>query len=120
MHCPNSMAPSDEGILQYIVDSKPLSREAVAHLRHCATCQERLANYQQIENYLVSRLYRSQCPSATQLNLYCADTLPMAEAKWVTEHSKHCPLCRNDIKDIQRILVEWENANAELFSQENR
>ena len=73
MDCLNSLAPSDEELISFALDDEALPSEANNHLQQCETCQKRLTTYKQTNAYLLSHLYRSQCPSGQELSLYCAD-----------------------------------------------
>ncbi len=108
MDCLHSMAPSDEEFLRHVLDGEPLAGKAKEHLRLCSICQRRLARYKHAEEYLIAKLYRSECPSAMQLNLYCASMLAADEAERVARHIEYCPLCSNEVKGIQDMLVEFE------------
>ncbi len=117
-NCMNSMAPDDEELLRHVLDEEPLSIDAQEHLVNCSICQQRMADYAQTNHFLLSKLYRTQCPSATQLNFYCAgNILPMDETLHITEHLKECPLCYAEVVDIRAILRDFnpfpeENADA--------
>lgn len=108
MDCLHSMAPSNEEILRHVLDGEPLVGEAWKHIKYCSICQRRLARYEHAEEYLIARLYRSECPSAMQLNLFCANMLAAKEAERVAWHIEYCPLCRLEMKDIQDTLEEFE------------
>ena len=117
-NCMNSMAPDDEELLRHVLDEEPLSTDAQEHLVNCSICQQRMADYAQTNRFLLSKLYRKQCPSATQLNFYCAgDILSMDETLHITEHIKECPLCYAEVVDIRAILRDFnpfpeDNADA--------
>jgi hypothetical protein len=108
MDCFNSMAPSDEELLQLALDEVPLRVGAQEHLKHCSICQQRLALYQHTNGYLLTKLYRSQCPTPTLLNLYCADLLPADKATAITYHIAECPLCTREIIDIRAVFADFE------------
>jgi hypothetical protein len=108
MDCLHSTAPSDEEFLRHVLDGEPLAGEAKEHLKDCSICQRRLARYEYVEGYLIAKLYRSQCPSAMQLNLYCASMLAADEAERVAGHIGYCPLCFHEVKEIQDGLAEFE------------
>lgn len=111
MNCLNTMAPGDEDILKYVLDEAPLSREARVHIEQCPTCQQRLANYKDINAFLVSSLYRHQCPDSMQISLYCAGELSEAERTQVATHLRTCPLCAQEVADTRRFLAETELTN---------
>jgi hypothetical protein len=102
------MAPSDEELLKLALDNEPLLQEAKEHLAGCSICQRRLAKYQNVDTFLVSRLYRSRCPEATELNHYCAGMLPTDEAIDIAHHLELCPLCTNEVADIRKILANFD------------
>ncbi len=108
MDCFNSVAPSDEELLRLALDEEPLQTGAQEHLKYCSICQQRLARYQQTNDYLLAKLYRSQCPTPTRLNLYCAGLLPDEEMTGIAHHIAECPLCTREAIDIRRILAEFE------------
>lgn len=106
--CMNSMAPDDEELLRHVLDEDPLSTEVQEHLANCSICQQRLADYAQTNRFLLSKLYRTQCPSATQLNFYCASgILSIDETLRIAEHLKECPLCYAEVADIRAILRDF-------------
>ena len=108
MDCVHAMAPGDEELIGLVLDNVPLLRGAKEHLEQCSICQRRLARYQQTDNFLVSQLYRRQCPDATKLNFYCAEMLSDDERRDVVSHIELCPLCANDVADIRKILANFE------------
>jgi hypothetical protein len=107
-NCLDSMAPNDEELLRYALDEEPLRMGAKEHLEQCSSCQERLAAYKQTHAFLLSRLYRSQCPTATQLNHYCINMLPTDDMFVITDHIKICPLCAAEVLDIRHYLADFD------------
>jgi hypothetical protein len=97
MHCPDPLAPDDEELLRYIFGEGTLGENRKRHLEQCSTCQQRLSDYKQINNMLLPKLYRIQCPNATQLTLYCADMLSTDEVFAIDEHLRECPLCMDEV-----------------------
>jgi len=104
MDCLNSIAPSDEELISFALDDEALPIEANNHLQQCETCQKRLARYKQTNTYLLSHLYRSQCPSGEELSLYCAELLPAEELIRIANHVQDCPLCTNEVKETRKFL----------------
>ncbi|TMB83055.1 MAG: hypothetical protein E6J48_05125 [Chloroflexi bacterium] len=98
------MAPTDEELISFALDGEALPEEANNHLQQCETCQQRLAAYKQANVYLLSHLYRSQCPSGEQLSLYCADLLPADERMSIASHVKDCPLCATEVEQSRSFL----------------
>jgi hypothetical protein len=106
MDCLDAVAPSDEELLDFALDAGELPPEQKEHLEHCETCQRRLARYQQANNYLVSHLYRSQCPSGTKLSFYCAGGLAAHERMQIAQHLLDCPLCAEEVADTRRFMQQ--------------
>jgi hypothetical protein len=106
--CTNSMAPSAEELLKLVLDKEPLKQKIQEHLEQCFTCQQRLVVYTRTPDRLLSKLYRSECPSVTQLNLYCAAMLNTNEERNITYHIAECPLCTSEIVTIRQFLADFE------------
>ena len=105
MDCLHSMAPNDEELLRYALDDESLPSEVRAHLGCCIICQQRLADYKELNMLLISRLYRSECPSAMDLNFFCEQLLPINDRQRISRHIRRCPLCAVEVADIQQMLV---------------
>jgi hypothetical protein len=116
MDCLHFMAPSDEEIVRFALDEDPLSQEAREHLEQCKICQQRLARYKQSHTSLLSRLYRSQCPSGTRLSLYCAGLLAVDEQMSIAAHLLLCPLCAAEAADTRLFMADVEPIPAPVFS----
>ncbi len=106
MDCLNEIAPSDEDLIAFALDGEALSQEAQAHLDQCGTCQQRLKRYQYTHATLVSHLYRSQCPDATELSYYSAGGLSLERRQIVASHILDCPLCQIEVEEARRYLQE--------------
>ena len=104
MDCLNSISPTDEELISFALDDEALPAETNNHLQQCETCQKRLARYKQTNTYLLSQLYRSQCPSGQELSLYCADLLPDEESIRIANHVLDCPLCANEVEETRKFL----------------
>jgi hypothetical protein len=104
MDCLNSIAPSDEELISFALDDEALPEEANNHLKQCEICQERLARYKQTNTYLLSHLYRSQCPSGQELSLYCADLVSEEDRIRIANHVLDCPLCANEVAETRSFL----------------
>ncbi len=104
MDCLNSIAPTDEELLGFALDGDTLPEAARNHLEQCQTCQQRLARYEQAYAYLLSRFYRSQCPSGEQLSLYCAGLLPDDDSISIANHVLDCPLCAAEVVETRSFL----------------
>jgi len=104
MDCLNSLAPSDEELISFALDDEALPTEADNHLQQCETCQKRLTTYKQTNAYLLSHLYRSQCPSGQELSLYCADLVSEEDRIRIGNHVLDCPLCTNEVAETRVFL----------------
>jgi hypothetical protein len=104
MDCLNSIAPTDEELISFALDDEALPAEANNHLQQCESCQKRLARYKRANTYLLSHLYRSQCPSGQELSLYCADLVPEEERIRIANHVLDCPLCVNEVAETRKFL----------------
>jgi len=102
------MAPIDEDLLRLALGEKPLQADVKEHLEQCATCQQRLALYTRTNNYLLSMLYRSQCPTTMKLNLYCDNKLRGDEEKAIAHHLTRCPLCADEVALLRCVLADFE------------
>jgi hypothetical protein len=94
-----------EELQAFSLDGEPLSPAARQHLDSCPDCQQQVACLQQTTVYLVARLYRSQCPSASTLSYYCLpNALSEKEQRQVTNHLANCPLCLAEFAETRQFL----------------
>ncbi len=107
--CLDPMAPTDEELMRYTLDGDPLSDESQKHMNSCPICKQRATLYTGTNVFLMSSLYRSQCPSPIQLADYCAPTsfnLLSDEARMqIAEHINICPLCDTEIITLRCDLI---------------
>ena len=108
MDCLNSVAPTDEELISFALDDEALPEETINHLKQCATCQKRLARYRQTNAYLLSHLYRSQCPSGQELSLYCAGLVSEKDRIRIADHVLDCPLCASEVAETRIFLRTLE------------
>jgi hypothetical protein len=106
--CTNLMAPVAEELLRLALDEEPLQEGKRAHLDSCVLCQRRLIAYKQANRQILSKLYRSTCPTTMQLTLYCANILSSNEGIGITYHVADCPLCTHEIVTIRQTLADFE------------
>jgi len=115
--CPDLLALDDEGLLRYILDEETLNEDRQGHLEQCPICQQRLSDYKVTHNLLLSRLYRAECPDATQLSLYCGDMLSREETSAIDEHLLTCLLCTDEASTIRHELARFTpSSKPEAFS----
>ena len=106
MYCSEPGAIRDEELLAYLEGEKV--RSAVeSHLAHCQCCSAQLANYQQIERKLISKLYRRDCPSNQILGEYHLGLLSKQLAAQIKGHLNSCVLCASEMA----ILIEYLTNN---------
>ncbi len=108
-YCLDSLAPNDEELMRYVLDGEPLSDRAKKHLERCSSCQQRAATYGETNVFLTSKLYRSACPSSTELTNYCTrvslNLLSGDERIRIADHCNICPLCRAEVTSLRCELV---------------
>ena len=110
--CTDPMALDDEELLAYIFDEGTLNEGNKQHLEYCPICQQRLSDYRQTHNVLLSELYRAQCPCGMQLALYCANALSIDETFNIDEHLRECLLCSAEVT-----VLRQEDAHFMPFSE---
>jgi hypothetical protein len=106
MDCKDSIAPNDEELLRLALDGEALSKETQDHIEQCKTCKRRLARYRQANTYLLSHLYRSECPTGEELSMYCAGYTFLPEEKRIeiANHILDCPLCAVEAEETRKFL----------------
>jgi hypothetical protein len=104
----HALAVKDEELLKCAVGEDALPYEAREHLEQCPICQQRLTEYRGVYRGILTSLYRYQCPSATNLNHFCASLLSDFEARRIADHVASCPLCAAEVADIQSVLNTFD------------
>ena len=106
MDCKDPIAPDDEKLLRFALDGEALSEETQDHIERCETCKQHLARYRQANTFLLSHLYRSECPTGEELSMYCAgyDYLPQEERIRIANHILDCPLCAVEAEETRKFL----------------
>ncbi|GCE19521.1 hypothetical protein KDK_33210 [Dictyobacter kobayashii] len=104
MDCLCLVAPKDEELLRYTLDGEALPTAAKEHLVDCIICQQRLNSYTYANNFLLSQLYRCQCPDMTVLSHYCIGLLSAHEEDEIRAHVESCPVCATDIAEMRSFL----------------
>jgi hypothetical protein len=104
----HTLAVKDEELLNYAVGEITLPTTARDHLEQCPICQQRLTEYRGVYRAILTNLYRYQCPSATDLNHFCASLLSDIENRRISKHLASCPLCAAEVADIQSMLSDFE------------
>ena len=114
--CLDPMAPTDDELMRYALDGEPLSEVSQKHLASCPTCKQRVALYAGMNTFLTSSLYRSECPTPTQLANFCTPIslgfLSERERGAIAEHINICPLCSAEVATLRR-----DSAATDLFPE---
>jgi len=108
VHCPDTLAPSNEALLSLVYAEGKLSAQQQAHFDVCPICQQRLDTYTGMTNALVNRLHRRLCPSAVRLNYYSLDMVPAEERTRIASHLLDCPRCSDEVAEIRHLQAAFE------------
>src|SRR5262249_3322918 len=89
-------------------------QEARHHLEHCEVCPQKVARYRQTNASLVARLYRTQCPTATELSFYSMggggregeNVLSPERRQQIASHVLDCPLCMAEVEETRPFMAE--------------
>jgi hypothetical protein len=112
MDCFLENAPTDEELIAVALDDEVLSQEARYHLEQCEVCQQRVARYRQTNANLVARLYRTQCPTSTELSFYSVsgggdgEALSPERRQQIASHVLDCPLCMAEVEETRRFMAQ--------------
>ena len=112
----HTLAPSDEELLSVAYGEETLSEEKREHLAQCEACQQQLTAYRRTNSRLLSKLYRSICPDAVELNYYCLGTVPEEERVTIASHLLDCPACADDVAEIRHQQAAFEPFPPATFS----
>ena len=107
---PHALALSNEELMSIAYNEDSLSQEEQEHLAQCSICQQKLAIYTRTNTQLLTKLYRSVCPSAVDLNYYCLGMIPDAQKMSIASHILDCPSCADDVA-----LIRYQQAAFDPF-----
>ncbi|MGH2496917.1 MAG: hypothetical protein ACRDIV_19615 [Ktedonobacteraceae bacterium] len=104
-------APTDEELMAFALDDEALSPGAQHHLDQCEVCQQKVAHYRQTNASLVARLYRTQCPTSTELSFYSVmggggEQLSAERRQQIASHLLDCPLCMAEVEETRRFMAQ--------------
>jgi len=122
MDCFTENAPTDEELIAFALDDEVLSQEGRDHLEQCEVCQQKVARYRQTNASLVARLYRTQCPSSTELSFYSIGSggnggeLSPEDRQRIASHLLDCPLCMAEVEETRRFMAQPIEFPAPAFS----
>jgi hypothetical protein len=108
IHCPDTLAPTNELLLSLVHNEGTLSIQEQAHFETCAICQQRLETYSGMQRALLSTLARRLCPGAGRLSYYCLDLLPAEERTRLAAHLLDCPCCADEVAELRRLQAAFE------------
>jgi anti-sigma factor RsiW len=108
VHCPDTLAPTNEQLLSLVYAEGTLTVQEQAHFEMCTLCQQRLATWSGMQHALLSKLARRLCPGAGRLSYYCLDMLPAQERTRLASHLLDCPRCADEVAEIRRFQVTFE------------
>lgn len=104
MECREPGAIRDEELVAYLAGEK-VRPAAMEHLAQCSACSARLADYQQLDLKLRSKLYRWDCPSNQLLGEYQLGMLDAESARDVQLHVQRCVLCASEVAALVEFLA---------------
>jgi hypothetical protein len=94
--------------------AKPAVQE---HLAHCAYCATRLAQARQVEQRLMTTLWRWDCPTPQQLGEYHFGFLNSEVLRVVEHHLAMCTLCQSEVKAMGQFLEAEASSDAPTRSR---
>jgi hypothetical protein len=105
MECSEPGTIRDEELLAYLAGERvrPVVEQ---HLGHCQRCSAQLAEYRRIEQTLVKKLYRWDCPSNLTLGEYQTGLLDREHAMAVKLHLSQCVLCAAEVATLTEFLAD--------------
>jgi len=104
MNCEFPPELSDSQLLTYL-DGED-DNDLKSHLKGCPYCRDRARRLANLQNRLVSRLYRLTCPSSMELGDYHLRMLPANQALVVAQHLRECPHCAREVSQLGSYLSD--------------
>ena len=77
--------------------------EVTMHFAHCPDCRARAGQLQKLQDGLIQRLYRADCPSSLDIGEYHFGLLATKKAAAIEKHLTACLFCVNE----QRLLADF-------------
>lgn len=112
MKCITSPALDQAQIVSY-VDGEA-DDAVVAHIKECPSCSERAKQWTLLQNRWRNQLYRSSCPTPTELGDYHLDLLPAPQVLVVAQHLRECLLCSREVAELENFLSDMAPENSLL------
>ncbi len=110
MACITSPSITDERLLAFI--DGVATAEVIAHVQQCSACQQRAQQLADLQNRLVTHLYRAECPSSLELGEYHLNLLPADRVSTIDLHLTTCLHCAREIQTLQTFLADLDSASA--------
>src|SRR5579884_4233590 len=115
MECSEPGIIRDEELFAYLAGEEV--RPAVAqHLAHCPYCSSQLAVYQRMEQILLKRLYRYDCPSSLVLGDYQLGLLDAPASEQIARHLESCVHCAHELATLGVFLQQEAPVHVEQAS----
>ncbi len=122
MECSQPGIIGDEELLAYLSGeyARPIVQQ---HLAQCLRCSTQLAEYRQLEQSLMQKFYRWDCPPNQILGEYHLNMLSNELTTAVQKHLDQCVLCAAEVATLTEFLAAdpmlVERAAAQTSSQNN-
>jgi len=115
MECSEPGIIRDEELFAYLAGEEV--RPAVTqHLAHCPYCSSQLAVYQRMEQNLLKRLYRYDCPSSLVLGDYQLGLLDAPASEQIARHLESCVHCAHELATLGVFLQQEAPVHVEQAS----
>ena len=122
MECSQPGIIRDEELLAYL-SGEPVRPVVQRHLAQCLRCSTRLAEYRDLEQSLIQKLYRWDCPPNQILGEFQLGMLSQERSASIQAHLGQCVLCAAEVATLTTFLADdsmlVERAAVEASSQNN-
>jgi hypothetical protein len=102
--CITPPGPEDERLLAYLEGES--DDETQAHIQACAGCSQRAQDLARLQVDMTARLYRYDCPPASDLGEFHLNLLSGEQSAAIQQHLHSCPHCRREVAALQTFLAE--------------
>lgn len=96
--------PLTDAILSDVLDGLA-DGMTLHHLESCPFCRQRFDLFQRLDNALIRRLARFECPSSQHLVDYHARLLE-TDSEDVKAHVANCPRCQDELAMLESFIVD--------------
>jgi anti-sigma factor RsiW len=104
MECSEPGIISDEELLAFL-DGEHVRPVVQQHLAQCLRCSAQLAEYRELEQSLMQKLYRWDCPPNQILGEYHLGMLNSETTSAVQKHLSQCVLCADEVASLTEFLA---------------